>query len=312
MKASGAALTLAAALLAGCASAPPQLQRLNADWPAALPPRVELTEAPFFAQDEHQCGPAALAMLLQAAGVAVTPAQLLPAVYLPGRQGSLQQELLAATRRHGLPAYRLAPQLDALLRELAAGHPVLVFQNLSLPVYPVWHYALAIGYDRARGSLILHSGREARSEISLAAFERTWARAGHWALLALPPEQLPATAGPAAATESLAALERLDAAAARRGYAAALGRWPAEPLLLLGAGNSAHAGGDLEAAEAAYRAAVQARPGLADGWNNLAQVLIELGRPDEARAAIEHALALGGPRQAAYRELARRLPRPAG
>lgn len=45
--------------------------------------------------------------------------------------------MLVASRRNGLPAYPLKPKLEAVLREVAAGNPVLVFQNLSLPIYPV-------------------------------------------------------------------------------------------------------------------------------------------------------------------------------
>ena len=83
-----------------------------------------------------------------------------------------QLEMLAAGRRQGLLAYPLAPRLEAVLREVAAGHPVIVFQNLSLPIYPVWHYAVVIG------------------------FERTWARGQHWSMVLLLPSQLPVTAQP--------------------------------------------------------------------------------------------------------------------
>ncbi|MBV8502303.1 MAG: PA2778 family cysteine peptidase [Paucibacter sp.] len=295
--------------LAGCA-APAAVQQLERSWPPALAPRADLSSVPFFPQDDHECGPAALAMLLQASGTAATPAQLSPEVYLPGRQGSLQQELLIAARRHGLPAYVLAPDLRDLLTEVAAGHPVLVFQNLSLPIYPIWHYAVVVGYDRERGSLLLHSGLTKRLEMSLATFERTWARAGHWAMLALPTNEVPATAQVQTFAAAAVALERLDARAARQTYATALQRWPEDPVLLLGAGNAAYAQGDLAGAAVAYRHAVNTRPDLADAWNNLAHVLMESGEAahrGEARQAAEQALALGGPRVAQYRDLAAAL-----
>lgn len=293
-------------MLGGCAT-PPQAQRLSQQWPAHLPPQVLLSEQPFFAQEDYECGPAGLAMLLQAAGVPATPEQLLPQVYLPGRQGSLQQELLAASRRHGLLSVRLAPSLEALLQEVAAGHPVLVFQNLSLPVYPVWHYAVLIGFDRERGLLTLHSGRTQNLQMSIATFERTWARGGHWAMLALPPARLPVTAQAETTAGAIAALERVDPRAAAQAYAGALQRWPAQPALLLGAGNSAYASGDLAGAASAYRHAVQVRPELADAWNNLAQVLLEQGQHEQARQAAARAVQLGGARLPLYLELQRKL-----
>jgi Flp pilus assembly protein TadD len=41
-------------------------------------------------------------------------------------------------------------------------------------------------------------------------------------------------------------------------------------------------------------------PDAADGWNNLALVLYENGRFDEAREAASRAVAIGGVRRATY------------
>ena len=137
--AAAAGAVLAAALIAGCAT--PQATALLAGPPAGLPPRVELSAVPFYPQEDYQCGPAALATTLVHAGVAVTPEELVSQVYLPARKGSLQAEMLAASRRHGLMAYQLAPRLEDLLREVADGKPVIVLQNLGFGFAPVWHYA---------------------------------------------------------------------------------------------------------------------------------------------------------------------------
>ena len=285
-------------LLGGCAT--PQVAMLDARWPTELPAQVELADVPFFPQEDYECGPAALAMVAHAAGVDVTPDALVDQVYLPGRQGSLQPEMLAATRRQGLLAYPLKPKVEDILREVAAGHPVLVFQNLALSIYPVWHYAVVMGFDRERHVLLLHSGRTARMEISMFAFERTWARGQYWAMLALKPGQLPATAEPQAYTAAAATLERTDARGAQQAFAAALQRWPDDRAALLGAGNTAYALGQRDAAATAYRQAVLKHPDFADGWNNLAQVLLELNRRQEASQAIARAVALGGARLPAY------------
>lgn len=291
--------------VSGCSTV--QVRALTEQWPADVPAAAQLAHVPFFPQEEYECGPASLAMLLQSAGVAVAPESLVDQVYLPGRQGTLQTELLVATRRHGLPAYVLQPTVEAVLREVAAGNPVLVFQNLSLPVYPVWHYAVVIGFDRTRNVLVLHSGRTEALEMSLFAFERTWARGSYWAMVAVAPPKLPATAQPASYAQAAAALERLAPPPARAAYAAALQRWPNDRVLMLGLGNTAYAMGDLGSAASAYQQAVQAHPGYADAWNNLAQVLLEQGKPLEASAAIAKAVAVGGPRLATYQTLQHRI-----
>ena len=293
---------LVCALLTACAT--PQVTRLRAgEYGSAVAPQADLPAVPFFAQKEYECGPAALAMVMAAAGLAVTPDALVSQVYLPSRKGSLQVEMLAATRQRGLLAYTLQPQLKDLLQEVAAGHPVLVFQNLSLPIYPVWHYAVVTGYDLGRNTLTLHSGETARMEMSLFTFERTWARGGDWAMLALPPDQLPATADAQTYARSVAALEPQWPLAAQQAYGTALRRWPQQPTLLFGLGNSAYALHDLPAAAQAYQQAVGAQPDFADAWNNLAQVQLELGQRDAAAVSIAQAVALGGSRAPRYAAL---------
>lgn len=298
-----AGLVLCAALaLGGCATAP-QMAALERAWPAAWPDQVLLGTVPFFAQDDHLCGPASLAMVAQAAGRLVTPEQLTPQVYLPGRQGALQVEMLAATRRQGLVPYLLAPELQALLAEVVAGEPVLVLQNLGLSFSPLWHYAVVIGYDRATQDLILHSGTTARQRLPVSTFEQTWARGGNWAVRVSPPARLPVTAQPEPWARAVAALERVNASAAYAAWATALQRWPDDRPALLGLGNAAYAMGQRERAAQAFEAAMQAQPDFADAWHNLAQVRLELGQRPAAREAVARAVALGGPRLAQYRAL---------
>ena len=287
--------------LTGCAT--PQVSELQQRWPDDLPAKVALTQVPFVAQEEFECGPAALAMVFQAAGLAVDAQSLVDQVYLPARKGALQVEMLVTTRRNGLLPYVLAPTLDAVLREVAAGHPVVVFQNLSLPVYPVWHYAVVVGYDRSRNLLVLHSGTTGNSEVSLFAFERTWARGTYWAMLALQPTALPATAQPDAMAQTIAALERVNPKAAQLAYATALQQWATHRGLMLGGANAAYGLGDLPLARSSYLRLLQTHPTDADGWNNLAQTLADMQRPAEARDAIGRAVSLGGPRLASYLQL---------
>ncbi len=298
-----AGLVLCAALaLGGCATAP-QMAALERAWPAAWPDQVLLGTVPFFAQEDHLCGPASLAMVAQAAGRDVSPAQLTPQVYLPGREGALQQEMLAATRRMGLLPYVLAPDLRSLLTEVAAGEPVLVLQNLGLSFSPLWHYAVVIGYDRTTQDLILHSGVTARQRMPVSTFEQTWARGGNWAVRVTSSAQLPVTAQPEPWARTVSALERVDSPAAYSAWATALQRWPADRPALLGLGNAAYAMGQRERAAQVFEATTQAHPDFADAWNNLAQVRLELGQHGSALAAARQAVALGGPRKAQYRAL---------
>lgn len=289
---------LAALALAGCAA--PQTGALLDARPRDLAPRALLTEVPFHPQEEFQCGPATLAMAMQAVGREVTPQSLDSAVFVPARSGSFTIEMLAAPRRYGLLAVRTAPRLEAVLHEVAAGTPVVVFQNLSLPIAPIWHYAVVIGYDLDRGEVVMHSGTHARMAISMHAFERTWARGEYWAMTITRPDRLPIGASAIDVAQAAAALERVAPDAALQTYEAMLVRWPGDRIALFGRGNALYAAHRIDAAAQAWQATVDAHPAFADAWNNLAQALLELKRYDAARAAIDRALALGGPKTTRY------------
>jgi hypothetical protein len=281
-------------LLGGCASLAPQTATLRDALPAELHGRVELTEVPFFAQSEYQCGPAALATVLTASRVKVTPEDLVPQVYLPERKGSLQVEMLAAARRHGLVSYQLAPRFEDLLREIAAGNPVIVLQNLGLR--DGWHYAVAMGYDYDWGKLYLRSGENKRQVMPFVLHELVWMRSGYWAMVALPPDRIPATADESRWLTAVAALERASGPrAARTGYETFLKRWPANVNAAVGLANTHHALGELKQAESVLRTAARENPESVIVLNNLAQTLSDQGKDAEALPVIERAATLGGP-----------------
>jgi len=173
--------------LGGCALFIPQTEALREALPAGLPERLELEQVPFFPQDDYQCGPAALATALVHSGAKVAPDDLVDQVYLPARQGSLQIEMLAAPRRYGLVSYRLAPRFEDLLREVAAGNPVIVLQDYGVWPFSIWHYAVAVGYDYPEGEVVLRSGERKRLSMPFAILEYTWKESDYWAMVAMPP-----------------------------------------------------------------------------------------------------------------------------
>ena len=116
--------------------------------------------------------------------------------------------MLAAPRRYGMVSYALAPRFDDVLRELAAGTPVVVLQNYGIGPLKLWHYATVVGYDANGGDLILRSGTWRRWWMPLALFEFTWKDSGYWAMVALPPDRIPATADPTRYLQAIVALEQ--------------------------------------------------------------------------------------------------------
>jgi len=302
--AAGAFLLLLLTGLSGCASLVPQTMGLRDAWPQGVADRTELRDVPFFAQQEYQCGPAALATTLVHAGTPVTPEELVRRVYLPGREGSLQAEMLAAPRRYGTVSYRIAPRFDDLLREVAAGNPVLVLQDTGVGPITNWHYAVVVGFDYSAGELYLRSGETRRLAVPFTVFEYTWKKSNYWAMVTLPPGRIPASAVEPAYLAAIAAMERVAApGASSAAYSASLQRWPGNVAASIGLANRHYAQGELKEAESILRSAFVRHPESVAVINNLAHTLSDLGRNEEALTLLKlAAVADGSPFAAAVRE----------
>lgn len=297
-----AVFLLACFALSACAGTPVS-DSLVSSAGGGLPRQAELSETPFFPQTAYHCGPAALAGALNATGMQTSPDKVAGQVFTPGRKGTLQADVIAATRRQGRLAVPIAGMADAFA-EVAAGHPVLLLQNLGLEMAPQWHYALLIGYDLEAKQAILRSGTTRRLVMDIETLEHTWRRAGFWGLAVTPPEgPVPVTVSPSAWLAEAAGLERAGKTdAAMTAYLTATRAWPESSISWLALANLRYGEGDLESAEAALRRAVAADSGDAAALNNLAHVLMERGKLEEAEETAERAVALGGPTKDAAAE----------
>lgn len=286
------------ALLSGCASG---VGSMVADV-QQHGTEVELADTPFYAQVTDQCGPSALAVVLGASGVSVSPETLKSRIYIPGREGSLQIEMLAATRAHQRIPYRIEPQVTALLDELQGDRPVLVLQNLGTRIAPVWHYAVVVGYLPDEQRFVLRSGDRERHKVRVSRFLRSWKRSDFWGFVVLTPGEIPSTADADSYVRAVAALEAVeDFQSAASAYRAATGRWPGHALAWLGLGNALYAQGELDAAEDAYATLLAAEPYHVAALNNLAHVQAGRGCYGAASETLRKALSTAKPGSPVHR-----------
>jgi len=278
-------------LAVGACSTPSQTLNIRQDPPADIPLQQELISTPFFPQEKYHCGPAALAMVIKFRDIEVEPDEIVPLIYVPGRKGSLQEEVVAAVRRYDLLPVKLDGELKSILREIASGNPVLVMQNLGLNFYPKWHYAVAVGYNLPEQTIVLRSGLYERLVRPFSLFERTWKRAGYWSLAIVPPEVIPNTVDADRFLNTVIEFEQTGRSSpAHRAYLSAANKWPSSLLAQIGIGNTAYALGEYDKSESAYKKALELSPQKAEVWNNLAYALVKQGKSTESLDAIEMAL----------------------
>lgn len=265
---------LAAALfmLSGCQSVPPPDR-------ASARPNTAIS-VPFVAQEKYQCGPAALAMMLQWADRPAKATELVDEVWLPKRQGSLGMELRGASRARDLLPYPVRTP-EALFTELQAGNPVLVMQNLALPAWPQWHFAVVTGYRDSGQKMILHSGTRQSQSSRWNRFIRTWARADLWGFTLIQPGQLPASATPETLFKAITPMPNGDAF-----WSSAVDAFPKNGPLRFGLANAQWSQGQHSQALANFTRATELAPDFAPAWNNLAYAQHHDGRPQAARQSL--------------------------
>jgi tetratricopeptide (TPR) repeat protein len=276
-------------LIAGCATSS-TLQRFNAS-NAPLP-------IPFIAQKSNYCGPAALAMLANFYGHAVSQDEIATAIYLPEIRGALTSELADYARRFNLWVRFYHGTSDGLRQKIASGVPMLVLGKFGVN----YHYFVVLGFDDFRHSVIVHSDTRARLEMPQEEFLLHWNATDRWTLLACPPDRAQWELSADEHNDLGVFLERdgqLIEAAAHYQEAAALN--PSNSYFALNLGNALRKQGNVRDATTAFAKAVELDPQNADALNNLADAYLELGEHlDQAAELCQRAATLRPTHRAYY------------
>lgn len=170
-----ALLALFSALaLCGCAGSLP---------PGFTPPqsRVLLQDMPFHPQEDHQCGPASLAMVLNRLGDPASPEDIARAIYRKDLRGTVSLDLALYPRTRGFSTrfFRGAP--GDVVAAVDSGQPLLVMVDEGFGGIRVLHYMVVVGY--APEGVLVNSGRRREQAMPWAEFLSAWKGADNWAML---------------------------------------------------------------------------------------------------------------------------------
>ncbi len=263
---------------------------------------LELEDTPFYPQDMYQCGPASLAMVLGASEVLVDPDVLAPQIYLPGRRGSLQLELIAASRRYGRIPYIIDSEPAALISELRAGRPVLVLQNLGLNILPAYHYAVVIGV-LPPDKIVLRSGTTRRLVMDADHFLATWRRADSWGMIILNPGELPENPDLTRYLDAASSFEISEnIMGAELAYRAACSAWPNDQTAMIALGNNYLLQARYHEAELIFRELLAINPEHVAASNNLAESFVKRGCYAQALTVINQTVKIAEGLNSPFRE----------
>ena len=141
-------------------------------------------DVPYVPQQKDTCGAAALSMVLQYWGVAVSHDEVADELLQPELRGIAGSRLDDFASARGMTAVAHAGDIDHLRDHVARGRPLIVAWAMGRGRY---HDVVVIGVDDARRRVVLHDpARGAARAIGLDTFRRRWEGAGYWTLLVAP------------------------------------------------------------------------------------------------------------------------------
>jgi TolA-binding protein len=282
------AAAAAALTLSSCITWTPRSTRTS-------PEATSIANMPMQKWGIESCGAGSLSTVLQHYGD-TTSMQQWDASLPKTRGGVLTVDMLLAARSKGFDAQLVTGTLDVVTNELRAGRPViLMLQVIDSPghAYDFFHYIVADGLDEPRGLVRTQFGDGKARWTTFQRLEKAWSGGGHAAILIQPRTQSPALT--ADLRNAVALEDRGDYAGAAAAYRTLLDQHPDSLLAWTNLGNAETQLGHRKEAEEAFRRAVALDGNSADALNNLAWLLYEEKRYDEAEPLARRAAAQHGP-----------------
>jgi len=271
-------------LLTGCITVTPKTQH-------ASPTATVIQNVPAQKWGIESCGAGSLSTVLQHYGDKTTM-QTWDATLPKTRGGVLTIDMLLAARKSGFDAQLVTGTPALIQQELQQGRPViLMLQVVDSPGkhYDFFHYIVADGIDPATGLIRTQFGDGQGRWTSFDRLEKAWSGGGHAAILIHPGTTSDALRAAVALED---AGKYADAATA---YRTILAQHPDSLLAWTNLGNAETQLGNRAAAEEAFRKALAIDATSRDALNNLAWLLYESKRYDEAESLARKAVAQHGP-----------------
>jgi len=271
-------------LLTSCITVTPKTQQ-------ASPTATVIPNVPEQHWGIESCGAGSLSTVLQHYGN-TTSMQSWDATLPKTHGGVLTIDMLLAARKAGFDAQLVTGTPAIITNELQQGRPViLMLQVVDSPGkhYDFFHYIVADGIDPASGLIRTQFGDGKGRWTSFDRLEKAWSGGSHTAILIHPGNTSDALRAAVALED---AGKYADAAAA---YRSILAQHPESLLAWTNLGNAETQLGNRAAAEEAFRKALAVDGTSRDALNNLAWLLYQSKRYDEAESLARKAVAQHGP-----------------
>jgi ABC-type bacteriocin/lantibiotic exporter with double-glycine peptidase domain len=141
----------------------------------------KIENVPFFPQEDYQCGPASLAIVLNFWGIDVSPDDIAREIFSRTARGTLNIDMVLYANKMGLDTAQYRGNKEDLKKNIDSGFPVIVLVDYGFSLYEANHFMVIVGYNDQ--GVLVDSGRKKNSFILWSGFLKAWGRGGFWTLL---------------------------------------------------------------------------------------------------------------------------------
>ena len=140
-----------------------------------------ISNIPFHAQEDYQCGPASLASVMNYWKKDVTPDDIAREIYSKSAKGTLDIDMVIYPQRKGLIAEQYSGGMKDLKKNIDSGYPLVVLIDYGFWAFQLNHFMVVVGYNE--DGVIVNSGKDKGKFISEEDFIKTWEKTKFWTLL---------------------------------------------------------------------------------------------------------------------------------
>jgi len=143
-----------------------------------------IEDVPFYPQESYQCGPAALAGVLNYWGVHVTPQEIAEEIFSKSARGTLNIDMVHYARKKGLYAISYRGSIEDIKKRIHDGYPVIVLVDLGFSLFQANHFMVVVGFNDH--GIVVNSGKIKRKLLSWKDFHKSWEKTHFWTLFITP------------------------------------------------------------------------------------------------------------------------------
>ena len=228
---------------------------------------VYLENVPPIEQEAFQCGPASLSSVFHYWNRDIEASTIASEIQDPHTRGVFNFMLIHYAQQKGFWAQQIAESdISSLQSWIRNEHPLIAMLYTGFLWVPRYHFVVIKGFNDKERIFYVNTGEETTQAIQYEDFVEKWNRAGNWAMVLAPPEEV---------------------------------TWPLPPDLKYNFANLLMTTGHLKRARSLYQELIKTKPkvGFTEIHNNLAWTYYMEGRYQKTISVIEHAWQKGAERR---------------